>query len=196
MNSLNSICVFCGSSEGNDMNVISEALLLGEKMAQQNIAVVYGAAKIGVMGKVAAGALQQKGKVVGVIPEFLKLKEVVHQGLTELVTTTNMHERKMKMHDISDGFITLPGGFGTLEELFEIITWSQLGLHQKPIGLLNIGGFYDHLLLMLENMVRRGFLKMENYELLIVDSDIDQLLEKMRNFKPMQVPKWLKSDRT
>ncbi|MBQ4821185.1 TIGR00730 family Rossman fold protein [Aquimarina sp. MMG016] len=196
MNNLDSICVFCGSSEGNDMNVISEAFLLGEKMAQQNIALVYGAAKIGIMGKVAEGALQQKGKVIGVIPEFLKLKEVVHQGLTELVTTTNMHERKMKMHDISNGFITLPGGFGTLEELFEIITWSQLGLHQKPIGLLNIGGFYDHLLFMLENMVRRGFLKMENYELLIVDSDIDQLLEKMRNFKPMQVPKWLKSDRT
>jgi len=196
MNKLTSICVFCGSSEGNDIKVIDEALLLGEKMAQQDIALVYGAAKIGIMGKVAEGALAHKGKVIGVIPDFLKLKEVVHLGLTELITTENMHQRKMKMQELSDGFITLPGGFGTLEELFEIITWSQLGLHQKPIGLLNINGFYDHLLQLLENMVRNGFLKMENYELLLVDDDIDHLLQKMREFKPAQVPKWLKSDRT
>ncbi|WP_299220678.1 TIGR00730 family Rossman fold protein [uncultured Aquimarina sp.] len=196
MNNLTSICVFCGSSEGNDIQVIDEALLLGEKMAHQDITLVYGAAKIGVMGKVAEGALTHKGKVIGVIPDFLKLKEVVHLGLTELVTTDNMHERKMKMQELSDGFITLPGGFGTLEELFEIITWSQLGLHQKPIGLLNINGFYDHLLQLLETMVRNGFLKMDNYELLLVDDDIDRLLQKMRAFKPAQVPKWLKSDRT
>ncbi|EZH72053.1 LOG family protein YvdD [Aquimarina atlantica] len=196
MNSLNSICVFCGSSEGNDTRVIAEALLLGEKLAEQKITLVYGAAKIGIMGKVAQGAMQQKGKVIGVIPEFLKRKEVVHQGLDELITTVNMHERKMKMQELSDGFITMPGGFGTLEELFEIITWSQLGLHQKPIGLLNTGGFYNDLLALLENMVRRGFLKMENYELLLVDDDIDRLLNKMRTFKPIQVPKWLKPERT
>ncbi|WP_074409387.1 MULTISPECIES: LOG family protein [Aquimarina] len=196
MNSLNSICVFCGSSEGNDTRVIAEALLLGEKLAEQKITLVYGAAKIGIMGKVAQGVMQQKGKVIGVIPEFLKRKEVVHQGLYKLITTVNMHERKMKMQELSDGFITLPGGFGTLEELFEIITWSQLGLHQKPIGLLNTGGFYNDLLALLENMVRRGFLKMENYELLLVDDDIDRLLGKMRAFKPIQVPKWLKPERT
>ncbi|MFD2561778.1 LOG family protein [Aquimarina rubra] len=196
MNNLTSVCVFCGSSEGNDIKVIDEVLLLGEKLAEQGITLVYGAAKIGVMGKVAEGALTHKGKVIGVIPDFLKLKEVVHLGLTELVTTDNMHERKMKMHELSDGFITLPGGFGTLEELFEIITWSQLGLHQKPIGLLNINGFYDHLLQLLETMVRNGFLKMDNYELLLVDDNIDRLLEKMKEFKPTQVPKWLKSDRT
>ncbi len=196
MNSLDSICVFCGSSEGNDTNIISEAFLLGEKLARKNITLVYGAAKIGIMGHVARGVMEHKGKVIGVIPEFLKRKELIHHGLSELITTHNMHERKMKMHELSDGFITLPGGFGTLEELFEIITWSQLGLHQKPIGLLNIGGFYDHLLGLLENMVRRGFLKMENYELLLVDDDIDRLLEKMKAFKPVQVPKWLKLDRT
>lgn len=196
MNSLNSICVFCGSSEGNDTRVIAEAFLLGEKLAQQKITLIYGAAKIGIMGKVAQGVMQQKGKVIGVIPEFLKRKEVVHLGLYELITTANMHERKMKMQELSDGFITLPGGFGTLEELFEIITWSQLGLHQKPIGLLNTGGFYNDLLALLENMVRRGFLKMENYELLLVDDDIDKLLEKMRVFRPTQVPKWLKPERT
>ncbi|WP_271783109.1 TIGR00730 family Rossman fold protein [Aquimarina algiphila] len=196
MNNLNSICVFCGSSEGNDTKVISEAFLLGEKMALQNITLVYGAAKIGIMGKIAEGALTNKGKVVGIIPEFLKLKEVVHLGLTQLYTTENMHQRKMKMQEFSDGFITLPGGFGTLEELFEIITWAQLGLHQKPIGLLNVSGFYNDLLGLLENMVRRGFLKMENYELLIVEDDIDRLLDKMRNFKSTEVPKWLKPERT
>ncbi len=196
MNKLNSICVFCGSSEGNNTAIISEAFLLGEKLAQQEIALVYGAARIGIMGHVAKGALAHKGKVIGVIPEFLKLKELIHQGLSELIITNTMHERKMKMHELSDGFITLPGGFGTLEELFEIITWSQLGLHQKPIGLLNTSGFYDSLLALLENMVRRGFLKIENYELLIVDDNIDRLFEKMRAFKPVQVPKWLKLDRT
>ena len=128
MNTLDSICVFCGSSEGNDIKVIDEAVALGEKLAQQQITLVYGAAKIGIMGKVAQGAMAHKGKVIGVIPGFLKSKEMVHQGLHELITTTNMHERKIKMHELSDGFMTLPGGFGTLEELFEIMTWSQSGL--------------------------------------------------------------------
>ncbi|KZS41819.1 LOG family protein YvdD [Aquimarina aggregata] len=196
MTTLNSICVFCGSSEGNDITIIEKGFLLGEELARRQITLVYGAAKIGIMGKVAEGALTSKGKVIGVIPEFLKLKEVMHLGLHELITTENMHQRKMKMHDLSDGFITLPGGFGTLEELFEIITWAQLGLHQKPIGLLNVGGFYDDLLQLLETMVRRGFLKIENYELLIVDDSIDQLLEKMKMFKPKEVPKWLKPERT
>lgn len=192
MNTISSICVFCGSSKGVDNKVVKEASVLGEKLAQQNIALVYGAAKIGIMGKVAEGTLSKKGKVTGVIPDFLKLKEVVHLELTELIVTDTMHERKMIMQELSDGFITLPGGFGTLEELFEVITWAQLGLHQKPIGLLNINGFYDHLLLMIENMMEQGFLKPENYKLLLVDDDIDRLLEKMKNFKPMKVPKWLK----
>lgn len=193
---LESICVFCGSSEGNDIGIIEAAHALGETLAKNDITLVYGAAKIGVMGQVAKGAMIHKGNVVGVIPEFLKVKEVVHHGLNELITTANMHERKMKMQELSDGFIALPGGFGTLEELFEIITWSQLGLHQKPIGVLNINGFYDHLLGLLEHMVKKGFLKMENYELLLVDDHIEGLIEKMKNFKPTQVPKWLKPNRT
>ncbi|GGX28707.1 TIGR00730 family Rossman fold protein [Aquimarina muelleri] len=195
MSNLNSICVFCGSSEGNDAKIISESYLLGEKLAYQKITLVYGAAKIGIMGEVAEGVLQNKGKVIGVIPEFLMLKEVVHRGLDELIVTANMHERKMKMQELSGGFITLPGGFGTLEELFEIITWSQLGLHQKPIGLLNINGFYDDLLALLKNMVRKNFLKTENYELLIVEEDIDILLEKMKSFEPVQTKKWLQPDK-
>lgn len=196
MNHLKSICVFCGSSEGNDLEVGKTAMELGTYMARNNIGLVYGAAKIGVMGQVAQAALDNGGKVIGVIPEFLKLKEVVHLGLTELIVNKNMHERKMKMQEISDGFITLPGGFGTLEELFEIITWSQLGLHQKPIGLLNVNGFYDDLLSLLETMVKRGFLKMENYELLLVDTSVEGLLYKMKTFKAPDVPKWLKADRT
>lgn len=196
MNKLNAVAVFCGSSEGNDTIIISQAEVLGRTLANENIALVYGAAKIGIMGKIAKASLDNYGKVIGVIPEFLKLKEVVHLGLSELITTDNMHERKLKMHELSDGFITLPGGFGTFEELFEIITWAQLGLHQKPIGLLNINGFYDNLISMLETMVAKGFLKFDNLELLIVDNDINRLLDKMRNYKPQEVPKWLKENRT
>lgn len=196
MNDLKTIAVFCASSEGNDTKIISEAEALGKTLANEHITLVYGAAKIGIMGKIAQASLDNHGKVIGVIPEFLKHKEVVHLGLTELITTDNMHERKLKMHELSDGFITLPGGFGTLEELFEIITWAQLGLHQKPIGLLNINGFYNDLISMLETMVTKGLLKMENFELLIIENDINRLLDKMRNYKPQPVPKWLKEDRT
>lgn len=196
MKKITSIAVFCGSSEGNDMSILNHAKELGEHFAKKHITLVYGAAKIGVMGKIAEATLNQGGKVIGVIPEFLKLKEVVHLGLSELVTTNNMHERKLKMHQLSDAFIALPGGFGTLEELFEIITWGQLGLHQKPIGLLNVNGFYDDLLKLLENMVRKGFLKMSNYEMLLVGDSVEDLLEKLHSYKPEPVPKWLKAERT
>ena len=196
MRVIKSIAVFCGSSEGNDTIILSQAAKLGETLAKENITLVYGAAKIGIMGKIAEAALQNHGKVIGVIPEFLKLKEVVHLGLYELITTSNMHQRKIKMHELSDGFIALPGGFGTFEELFEIITWAQLGLHNKPIGLLNSNGFYNDLIQMFEKMTAKGFLKMENLNLLIVDNDIDSLLNKMKAFKPQTVPKWLKVERT
>lgn len=190
---LNSICVYCGSSAGNDPKIINQAQVLGKTLAEQNITVVYGAAKIGIMGAVAQAALDAKGKVIGVIPEFLKIKEVVHTGLTELIVNDTMHERKMKLQELSDGFITLPGGFGTMEELFEVLTWSQLALHQKPVGMLNVNGFYDDLLNALKNMVDKGFLKQENLDILLVDSSVDGLLEQMANFKPMAMPKWLKA---
>jgi len=156
---------------------------------------VYGAAKIGIMGTLAMTVLKGKGSVIGIIPDFLKMKEVVHLGLTQLITTRNMHERKLQMQELSDGFIALPGGFGTLEELFEIITWLQLGLHSKPIGLLNTNGFYDDLIKLIENMVKKGFVSMENYDLLLVDSEIENLLQKMRNFEQPELPKWLKANR-
>ncbi len=195
MNELKKICVFCGSSSGNDLAITDMAVKLGEIFAARNITLVYGAAKIGVMGTIAKSVLDNNGKVIGIIPEFLKMKEVVHLGLSELITTQNMHERKLKMQEASDGFIALPGGMGTLEELFEIITWLQLGLHKKPIGLLNVNGFYNDLINLLENMVRKGFLSIENYNLLLVDSSPIQLLKKMEEFKRPEVPKWLNKDR-
>jgi len=195
MNNLNKICVFCGSSDGNDQEITQAAQDLGRLFTEKNITLVYGAAKIGVMGTIARTILEDRGDVIGIIPQFLKKKEVVHLGLTQLITTQNMHERKLKMQEISDGFIAMPGGFGTLEELFEIITWLHLGLHTKPIGLLNVNGFYDDLLKLFENMVRNGFVKMENFELLLVDTSAENLLHKMEEFKSPQIPKWLKPER-
>ena len=195
MNNLNKICVFCGSSDGNDQEITEAAQDLGRLFTEKNISLVYGAAKIGVMGTIARTILEDRGDVIGIIPQFLKKKEVVHLGLTQLITTQNMHERKLKMQEISDGFIALPGGFGTLEELFEIITWLHLGLHTKPIGLLNVNGFYDDLLKLFETMVRNGFVKMENFELLLVDTSAENLLRKMEEFKSPQIPKWLKPER-
>jgi uncharacterized protein (TIGR00730 family) len=193
MQELNKICVFCGSSEGNDSEIYQAALSLGKAFVENNITLVYGAAKIGIMGAVAKSVLEGNGTVVGIIPGFLKKKEVVHLGLTELITTKNMHERKMKMQELSDGFIALPGGFGTLEELFEIITWLQLGLHSKPIGLLNTNGFYDDLIKLIENMVKKKFVSSENYQLLLVDTQIDSLLEKMRRFNQPDLPNYVTS---
>ncbi len=192
---LEKICVFCGSSDGNDVAITIAAEQMGSLLADRGISLVYGAAKIGVMGSLAKSVLDKHGEVIGIIPEFLKKKEVVHLGLTQLITTVNMHDRKLKMQEVSDGFIALPGGLGTLEELFEILTWLQLGLHSKPIGLLNVNGFYDDLLQLFENMVRKGFVSMENYELLIVDSEADRLLDKMAQFKAPEIPHWLNTER-
>ena len=145
---MNSISVFCGSSEGNDDYIISKAYRLGEKFAKKDITLVYGGANLGVMAKVAKGVLDNKGKAIGVIPDFLRNREIAHTNLTELIITKTMHDRKVTMYEKSDGFIILPGGFGTLDEFFEITTWGQIGLHGKPIGILNINEFYDDLLLM------------------------------------------------
>ncbi|MGI9553087.1 MAG: TIGR00730 family Rossman fold protein [Aurantibacter sp.] len=191
---MRSIVVFCGSSEGNDPKILEAASALGKTLAERNITLVYGAAKIGVMGKAAQASLDKGGNVIGVIPDFLTMREVVHPELSELIITENMHERKLKMHELSDGIITLPGGYGTLEELFEMITWAQLGLHQKPIGILNTNRFYDHLLKMIEKMVAQGFLKKENYEMLLVDDKVEGLLKKMEDYVPLPLPKWIKKD--
>jgi len=195
-NRMNSIAVFCASSDGTDTTIYNQARVLGNELGKRQIRLVYGGSKLGLMGQVAAGVMEQGGRVTGVIPEFLKTKEVVHTGLDHLITTKDMHERKLKMHELSDAFITLPGGFGTLEELFEIVTWAQLGLHRKPIGLLNIGGFYDDLLSMLGKMVTKGLLREENLEILLVASDIETLFNKMEQYEPRPVPKWMNKNQT
>jgi hypothetical protein len=135
--------------------------------------------------------LENGGEVIGVIPGFLQGKEIAHENLTDLILTESMHDRKMKMHELSDGAIALPGGFGTLDELFELLTWGQLGLHSKPVGILNVNGFYDDLISQSQKMVSDGFLKQSNQEMLLVDSNIDALIEKMKNYEPPATPKWI-----
>ncbi|WP_373057463.1 TIGR00730 family Rossman fold protein [Zunongwangia sp. H14] len=193
---MKSIAVFCGSSAGNDKVIFQDSYNLGKILAKRNIKLVYGGSKLGLMGQVAKGALDNGGEVTGVIPGFLKTKEVVHPNLPELITTKDMHERKLKMHDLSEGFIALPGGFGTFEELFEIITWAQLGLHHNPIGLLNSNAYYDELIAMLKTMVRKGLLKKANFDLLIIAEGAEELLDKMANFQPLPVPKWINKEQT
>ncbi|MBS1738689.1 MAG: TIGR00730 family Rossman fold protein [Bacteroidetes bacterium] len=188
---MKAITVFCGSNSGFKEVYQQQAFLLGKKLAGENIGVVYGGARIGLMGAVADGALQNGGKVYGVIPEFLRSKEIAHEGLTELILVTSMHERKVKMNELSDGVIALPGGFGTMEELFEMLTWAQLGLHKKPIALLNTNSFYDYLIRAAETMVIEGFLKKSNLDILLVDDQIDSLLKKMKAYRAPEVPKWI-----
>lgn len=193
---MNSITVFCGSSLGAQPIYQEFAYNLGKQLADENITVIYGGAQIGLMGAVANGALENEGKVIGVIPHFLSGKEILHEDLTQLIQVDTMHERKMIMAEKSDGFIALPGGFGTFEELFEILTWAQLGLHQKPIGVLNVDGFYDDLHEMIQKMVDKGFLKPLNQDMLLKSSSISNLLTEMHNYKAPDVPKWIKSNET
>ncbi len=193
---MKSVVVFCGSSEGVDKKYAQDAFALGKAFAESNIKLIYGGAKIGIMGQVASGALANKGEVIGVIPKFLMKKEVYHPELTELIVTLDMHERKLKMHELSDGIIMLPGGYGTLEEFFEMLTWAQLGLHQYPIGILNTNGFYDALLSMMQHMVHQEFVKQINLDMILVASTIPDLLHKMAAYKPIPVPKWLTKEQT
>jgi len=192
---MKSISVFCGSSEGNDPEIIEHAYNLGKTLAEQKITLIYGAARIGIMGKVAQAVIEHQGKTIGVIPKFLQTKEVAHTGLSELIVTDNMHQRKIKMYERSDGFIIMPGGFGTMDEFFEITTWGQLGLHQKPIGILNSNGYYDALILQCKTMVNRGFLKQENLDAVVIGDTINGLLKQMKNYKPLPAPKWLNKER-
>ena len=193
---MKSIVVFCGASMSNDSILNMKAIEFGKLLAFKNIQLVYGGAKIGLMGNIANGVLENRGKVIGVIPDFLTSKEVVHESLTELIITETMHERKLKMHEISDGIIALPGGFGTLEELFEMLSWAQLGLHKKPIGVLNINGFYDDLLSFIEVMIEKELLKPSYKKLVLVANNADELLEKMNNFIPLPTPRWMNKNQT
>ena len=185
------ITIFCGSSMGNNEIFKNTTDALGLALVKRNIELVYGGAKVGIMGAIADAVLAAGGKAIGVLPKFLQEKELAHEGLTQLVLVDTMHERKSKMNELCDGVLALPGGFGTLEELFEMLTWGQLGLHKKPVAVLNIGGFYDSLNLLTQTMVENGFLKSANREMLLFDENIEAILDKMENYKAPQVAKWL-----
>lgn len=190
---MNSIAVFCGSAIGVQPRFEQQAYALGRLLAEQNITLVYGGASIGLMGAVANGALQHKGTVIGVIPHFLNSKEIAHPNITELISVDSMHTRKTKMNDLCDAVIALPGGFGTMDELFEMLTWAQLGLHQKPIGILNIDGFYTPLVDLLQHMTQLGFLPSINLKMLLVEQDLELLLMRMRTYIPPPIPQWLQT---
>ena len=178
------LTIFCVSSTGNLPVFAEEAQKAGALLASKKIGVVYGGAAIGLMGAVADAALQQGGEVIGIIPQFLKTVEIAHPALTQMIVVDTMHQRKAKMNELSDGAIALPGGFGTMEELFEMLTWSQLGLHSKPIGLLNTAGFYNPLLQMIHSMTEYGFLKPEHRNILLADEHLPSLLNKMQLYQP------------
>lgn len=191
-----SICVFCGSNTGNNPAYTEAGISLGRLLAESETRLVFGGGKVGMMGIVADAVLKNGGTVLGVIPEFLSLKEVEHVGVSEMIRVKNMHERKMIMYDQSDAFIILPGGTGTMDEFFEILTWSQLGLHTKAIGILNLSGYYDPMIAQLDKMVEHKFLHPINRELVVSDPSITGLIQKMIEYVAPHKEKWLDRSKT
>lgn len=190
------ICVFCGSSNGKQEIYSEQARALGQAMAANGIGLVYGAGGIGLMGTVADAVIESKGEVIGVIPYALATKERAHPK-AEMRVVNTMHERKALMADLSDAFVAMPGGFGTFEELMEIITWAQLGIHQKPIGLLNVAGYYDPLLAMIDRAVEEGFILPRYRNLIVVASNAESLLEKLFSYQPLEgIVKWIEMSET
>ena len=183
------LCVFCGSSEGNDPAYLQAARALGETLARSGIGLVYGGASVGLMGVLADAALVAGGEVTGVMPRALVEKEIAHGGLSDLRVVGSMHERKALMAELSDGFVALPGGIGTFEELFEVWTWAQLGHHTKPCALLNVRGFYDGLIAFLDKVVERGFMNDAHRSMLIVAQQPMELIERLETYEPPAVPK-------
>ncbi len=188
---INALAVFCGSSMGKDELFFSETQKLGFFLAEHKINIIYGGAKVGLMGVIADAAIKHGGKVTGVIPSFIKHKEIAHEHLTKLIEVESMHERKMVMFEQSDGAIILPGGFGTLDEMFELLTWGQLGLHKKPVGILNINGYYDLLISFLDHMVMNNLLRQSNRDMVIVSREVHDLLDKMINYSAPTKAKWI-----
>jgi uncharacterized protein (TIGR00730 family) len=191
---LRSICVYCASSTGTNPALAESAVTLGRAVASRGIGLVYGGGSVGLMGLIADTVLAEGGEVTGIIPMPLMPEEVAHRGVTRLVEVDSMHTRKARMIELSDGFIALPGGFGTLEELAEVLTWAQLGIHGKPVGLLNVDGFYDGLLAFFDRGLADGVLRAENRRLLIDRADPDDLLAAMGDYRPAYEPKWIDLD--
>ncbi len=192
MKEIKSLCVYCGANF-NGNSVIKEAILtLAATMVKSEITLVYGGGSVGVMGVIADEVMRLGGKVIGVIPQFLMDKEVGHKGISQMIVTENMHQRKQNMADLADGFVILPGGFGTLEEFFEVLTWLQLGLHAKPIGVLNVEGFYDPLFAQMDMMVQHQFLKQTNRDLVFNEVDAELLVQKMKSFSAAPDEVWFR----
>lgn len=193
---MDSICVFCGSSFGKDPAYKEAARSLGTTLANRDITLIYGGGHVGLMGVVSDATLEAGGEVIGVMPKSLVEREIAHTGLTKLHVVGSMHERKALMSEQADGFIALPGGNGTLEEFFEVLTWAQLGEHRKPCGLLNVAGYYDPLLDVFDHMVARGFLSEKHRDMVLVEQDPEQLLQKFLHYEPPVVPKWVDESET
>lgn len=193
---MKSICVFCGSSMGRNPDYEKGAIQLGTAIAHRGISLVYGGGNVGLMGVVADAVLSAGGEVFGVIPEFLVSKELAHQGLTRLETVQSMHDRKARMAELSDAFIALPGGYGTLEEFCEVLTWAQLGLHQKPHGLLNIAGYYDPLLQFFDQAVTEKLVRPVHRALVLEATEPEVLLDRLSAYEPQNVDKWIKKENT
>ncbi len=190
------ICIFCGSSVGK-MPIYQEiAKEVSRRLVERNITLIYGGGSIGLMGVIANEVMSLGGKVIGVIPHFLNRLEVGHQGVSELLLVDTMHERKAKMAELADGFLTLPGGMGTLDETVEILTWAQLGLHEKPVGILNVNGYFDLLERYFDHMVSQGFLKPIYRRMALMDDSIVDLLRMMDEYRPPQVDQWIEEGQT
>jgi uncharacterized protein (TIGR00730 family) len=193
---MKSVAVYCGSSSGNQEEYTQQAQAMGRELARRGLTLVYGGGCVGLMGVIADAVLAEGGRVIGVIPQFLADKEVAHRNCTELHVVETMHQRKLLMADLADGFVAMPGGFGTLEELFEVLTWGQLGLHGKPVGLLNTLGFYDALLGLLDHMSAEAFLRSENRQQVLQNADAVALLDAMTSYQPTRLEKWLTPETT
>jgi uncharacterized protein (TIGR00730 family) len=185
-------CIFCGSSVGNRPSYASAAVSLAAQLVSQKISIVYGGGRVGLMGALADAALERGGEVIGVIPRALVQKEIAHQRLTDLSIVESMHERKALMAELADAFIALPGGYGTFEEFCEILTWTQLGLQQKPCGILNVDGYYDPLLALFDHAVQEDFLKLEHRRLVLADRSAESLVRRMVQYEMPHVEKWIR----
>ena len=186
------ICVFCGSNDGRGGKYQAMAVRLGHSLAERGVGLVYGGGRVGLMGTIADAVLARGGEGGGVIPEDLVRKEVAHKGLSDLRVVGSMHERKALMARLSDGFVAMPGGFGTLDELCEILTWAQLGLHRKPCGILNVDGYFDLFLKFIDHSVSRGFVSANHRGLILESAEPDDLLDAFAAYKPLKLDKWLK----
>ena len=185
------ICVFCGSSTGSDPAYFDAAQEMGREIVARNLTLVYGGGHVGLMGAIADAVLSAGGSVIGVIPHALAVREIAHQRLTRLHVVGSMHERKAMMADLSDAFVALPGGFGTYEEFFEAVTWTQLGVHKKPCGLLNVAGFYDPLVQFLDNAVSQQFVRQQHRSTILVDTHPGRLIDQLGRVQLPDVPKWI-----